>query len=42
MDFFIVPAISFKILYVYFIIDHARRKIVHVNITEHPTAEWVI
>jgi putative transposase len=32
MDFFTVPTISFKILYVYFIIDHARRKIVHVNI----------
>lgn len=42
MDFFTVPTISFKILYVYFIIDHARRKIVPVNITEHPTAEWVI
>ncbi len=42
MDFFTVPTISFKILYVYFIIDHARRKIVHVNITEHPTSEWVI
>jgi putative transposase len=42
MDFFTVPTISFKILYVYFIIDHARRKIVHVSVTEHPTAEWVI
>ncbi len=42
MDFFTVPTISFKILYVFFIIDHARRKIVHFNITEHPTAEWVI
>jgi len=42
MDFFTVPTISFKILYVYFIIDHARRKIVHFKITEHPTAEWVI
>ena len=42
MDFFTVPTISFKIIYVYFIIDHARRKIVHVNVTEHPTAEWVI
>jgi len=42
MDFFIIPTISFKILYVYFIIDHARRKIVHFNVTEHPTADWVI
>jgi len=42
MDFFTVSTISFKILYVYFIIDHARRKIVHFNVTEHPTAGWVI
>ena len=42
MDFFTVPTVSFKILYVYFIIDHARRKIVHFNVTEHPTADWVI
>ena len=42
MDFFTVPTISFKTLYVFFIIDHARRKIVHFNITEHPTAEWVV
>jgi putative transposase len=42
MDFFTVPTISFKILYVFFIIDHARRKIVHFNITEHPTEAWII
>jgi len=42
MDFFTVPTISFMILYVYFIIDHSRRKIVHFNVTEHPTAVWVI
>ena len=35
-------ALIFKILYVYFIIDHARRKIVHFNVTDHPTADWVI
>jgi len=42
MDFFTIPTISFKTLYVFFIIDHARRKIVHFNVTEHPTAEWVV
>jgi putative transposase len=41
MDFFTVSNINFKILYVYFIIDRARRKIVHFNVTEHPTADWV-
>jgi len=42
MDFFTVPTISFKILYIFFVIDHARRKIVHLNVTENPTAEWVV
>jgi transposase InsO family protein len=41
MDFFVVPSVRFGILYVFFIIDHARRKIVHLNVTEHPTAKWV-
>jgi len=40
MDFFTVPTISFKTLYVFFLIDHARRKIVHFNITANPTPEW--
>jgi putative transposase len=42
MDFFIVPTINFNILFVFFIIDHSRRKIVHFNITNHPSALWVI
>jgi len=42
MDFFTVQTISFKTLYVFFIIDHVRRKIVHFNVTAHPTAEWVV
>ena len=41
MDFFVVPNVRFGILYVFFVIDHAKRKIVHLNITEHPTAQWV-
>ena len=42
MDFFIVPTIRFKILYVFFIIDHKRRVIRHFNVTSHPSALWVI
>ncbi|MEE8416380.1 MAG: integrase core domain-containing protein [Desulfobacterales bacterium] len=42
MDFFVVPTVTFRLLYVFFVIDHAKRKIVHLNITEHPTTEWVI
>ena len=32
---------SFKTLYVLFFISHARRRIVHFNVTAHPTAPWV-
>lgn len=42
MDFFIVPTINFSILFVFFIIDHRRRKIRHFNVTNHPSALWVI
>jgi len=41
MDFFTVPTASFRVLYCLFIIDHGRRKIMHFNITENPSAEWV-
>ena len=42
MDFFIVPTINFNILFVFFIIDHKRRKIRHFNVTNQPCALWVI
>jgi putative transposase len=42
MDFFVVPTITFRLLYVWFVIDHGRRRIVHVNVTYHPTARWVV
>jgi len=41
MDFFVVPTVNFRIFYVFFVIEHARRKIVHLNVTAHPTAQWV-
>lgn len=40
-DFFTVPTLSFRTLYVFFFIDHGRRKLVHLNVTAHPNAEWV-
>jgi putative transposase len=40
VDFFVVPTVSFRILYVFLVLAHDRRRIVHFNITEHPTAEW--
>ena len=33
MDFFIVPTVRFHLLYVWFAIDHARRRILHFNVT---------
>jgi transposase InsO family protein len=42
MDFFTVPTVTFQLLYCFFVIAHGRRKILHCNVTRHPTAEWVI
>ncbi len=42
MDFLTVPTVTFGVLYVFFIIDHALRRIRHVNVTAHPSATWVI
>ncbi len=40
VDFFVVPTVTFRILYVFLALAHDRRRIVHFNVTEHPTAEW--
>jgi len=40
IDFFTVPTISFRILYVVLVLSHERRHVVHFNVTSHPTAEW--
>jgi transposase InsO family protein len=41
-DFFTVPTLTFQLLYCFFVIEHGRRRILHFNVTRHPTAEWVI
>ena len=41
-DFFTVPTVTFKLLSCFFVIEHARRQILHFNITLRPTAEWVV
>jgi transposase InsO family protein len=41
MDFFVVPTLSFRLLYVWSVIDHHRRRIIHFNVTTNPTAQWV-
>jgi transposase InsO family protein len=40
MDFFVVPTVTFRVLFVLVILAHDRRRIVHFNVTEHPTAQW--
>ena len=40
-DFLTVPTLTFRMLYVFFYITHARRRLVHLNVTVHPTARWV-
>jgi transposase InsO family protein len=40
VDFFTVPTIRFQVLYVFLALAHERRRVVHFNVTAHPTAEW--
>src|SRR5262249_55694840 len=41
MDLFVVPTIGFNLLYVLVIVRLARRDLVWINVTSHPTAEWI-
>jgi putative transposase len=41
MDFFTVPTLTFGVLYCFFVITHDRRRVLHFNITHHPTSAWV-
>ena len=40
LDFFTVPTATFRVLFVLVILSHDRRRILHFNVTEHPTAAW--
>ncbi len=39
-DFFVVPTITFQLLFVFVILDHDRRRPIHFAVTSNPTAEW--
>ena len=41
MDLFVAPTIGFDLLYVLVIVRLERRKLVWINVTPHPTAEWI-
>jgi transposase InsO family protein len=40
IDFFVVPTATFRVLYVFLVLEHERRRIVYFNVTEGPSAQW--
>ena len=40
VDFFLVPTLTFRLLFVFVVLRHDRRELVHLNVTDHPTAAW--
>ncbi len=40
IDFFVVPTANFRVLFVFLVLATDRRRVLHFNVTEHPTAEW--
>jgi hypothetical protein len=41
LDFFMVPTLTFRLLYGFFVVAHDRLRIVHFNATAHPTCDWI-
>ncbi len=41
IDFFTVPTATFRVLYVFFVVHHARRELMHFRVIGHPTAAWI-
>ena len=39
-DFFVVPTVNFRILFVFVVLAHHRRRVIHFNVTAYPTSEW--
>jgi putative transposase len=39
-DCFVVPTVIYRLLFVFVILAHQRRRVVHIAVTEHPTAAW--
>ena len=40
IDFFVVPTLTFRLLFAFVVLRHHRRELVHFNVTDHPTAAW--
>jgi hypothetical protein len=41
-DFCVAITVTFRMLYVFVVIDHVSRRLLHVNVTTHPTAAWTL
>ena len=41
-DFFTVPSLTFRTLYCFFVIAHGRRRVLHFNVTAHPTSDGMV
>jgi transposase InsO family protein len=41
IDFFVVPTVTFRVLFVFVVLLHQRRRVVHVNVTSAPSSLWV-
>jgi putative transposase len=39
-DFFLVPTLTFRLLFAFVVLRHDRRELIHFNVTDHPTAVW--
>ena len=37
-----MPTLTFRVLYCFSVIEHGRRRIIHFNVTEHPTGPWIV
>jgi hypothetical protein len=42
VDFFLVPTATFRLLFVFVVLSHARRRVLHFQVTEHPSQEWTM
>ena len=41
MDFFLLPTATFRLLFVFIVLHHERRRVVHFGVTAHPTTAWI-
>jgi transposase InsO family protein len=40
VDFLTVPSVTFRVFFVFIVLAHGRRRVIHFNVTDHPTADW--